>query len=106
MELCRLTPGIGGGLATTVGLSAWLGVAQHQAQLVSPVLSTIPAAWVYWSSGWMWSWLVIISVIVGLIIGTDLGARVVNRLGKEWLQATLIVFVPVMAVYMTLKALG
>jgi uncharacterized protein len=47
--------GIGGGLAITVGLSAWLRAPQRQAQLMSLILvmipTTIPAAWAYWRQG-------------------------------------------------------
>jgi uncharacterized protein len=78
--------GIGGGLATTVGLSAVLDGPQRQAQMASLVLSliptTIPAAWVYWRAGAMGPWPALLaaetkanSVILGLVAGTDLGAR-------------------------------
>ncbi len=47
--------GIGGGLAIVAGLTGGLKVPQHQAQMVSLVLSiiptTIPAAYVYWRAG-------------------------------------------------------
>ena len=101
--------GIGGGLAITVGLSAGLGVPQHQAQLVSLVISiiptTIPAAWVYWHQGWSVSWLVIGGVVLGLWGGTDLGACMANRVNKATLHHTLVGFVSVMAIYMAYKAL-
>lgn len=100
--------GIGGGLATVVGLSAGLGVPQRQAQMISLVLSlvptTIPSAWVYWSQGWSWSWTALVGVIAGLVIGTDLGARLANRINHTTLHVTLIVFVSLMAVYMIYKA--
>lgn len=100
--------GIGGGLAITVGLSAGLRVPQHQAQLVSLVISiiptTIPAAWVYWHHGWSVSWLVIGGVMVGLWSGTDLGARMANRVGKTALHHILVGLVSVMAIYMAYKA--
>ena len=102
--------GIGGGLATVVGLSAVLGVPQHQAQMISLVLSmiptTIPSAWVYWNQGWSWSWSVLLGVVVGLIIGTDLGARFANRIDRSRLRLTLIFFVSLMAIYMAYKALS
>jgi len=102
--------GIGGGLATVVGLSAVLGVPQHQTQMISPVLSmiptTIPSAWVYWNQGWSWSWSVLLGVVVGLIIGTDLGARFANRIDRSRLRLTLIFFVSLMAIYMAYKALS
>lgn len=101
--------GIGGGLATVVGLSAVLGVPQHQAQMISLVLSlvptTIPSAWVYWSSGSFASWPTLAGVVFGLIVGTDLGARAANRIDRSALQVTMIVFVSMMAIYMTFKAL-
>lgn len=101
--------GIGGGLAITVGMSAGLRVPQHQAQLVSLVISiiptTIPAAWVYWHQGWSVSWLVIGGVVLGLWGGTDLGARMANGVSKPTLHYTLVVFVSVMAIYMAYKAL-
>ncbi len=101
--------GIGGGLATVVGLSAVLGVPQHQAQMISLVLSliptTIPPAWIYWSSGSLASWPTLAGVILGLVVGTDLGAWAANKIDRAALQATLIFFVSLMAIYMTLRAL-
>jgi uncharacterized protein len=102
--------GIGGGLATVVGLSAVLKVPQHQAQMISLVLSliptTIPSAWVYWSKGALASWPTLVGVMLGLIIGTELGARVANRIDRSSLRITLIVFVSLMALYMAFKALS
>jgi uncharacterized membrane protein YfcA len=102
--------GIGGGLAITVGLSAWLKVPQHQAQMVSLVLSiiptTIPAASVYWHQGWSTSWPVIGGVVLGLWVGTGLGARLANRVGKSELHRILVGFVSAMAIYMAYKALA
>jgi len=102
--------GIGGGLATVVGLSAVLGVPQHQAQMISLVLSliptTLPSAWVYWSQGWSWSWLALAGVIAGLVVGTDLGARLANCISRESLHLTLVVFVSLMIIYMSIKALS
>jgi len=102
--------GIGGGLATVVGLSAVLGVPQHQAQMVSLVMSliptTIPSAWIYWSEGSLASWPVLAGVIVGLIVGTDLGSRVANRIDRAMLRVAMIFFVSLMAIYMTLQALS
>jgi uncharacterized protein len=101
--------GIGGGLAITVGLTAWLRVPQHQSQMVSLVISiiptTVPAAWIYWQQGWSVSWLVIGGVIVGLWGGTDLGARMANRVGKTALHRVLVGFVSAMALYMAYRAL-
>ena len=58
-------------VATVVGLSAVLGVPQHQAQMVSLVMSliptTIPSAWIYWHEGSLASWPVLAGVIVGLM---------------------------------------
>lgn len=102
--------GIGGGLATVVGLSAVLGVPQRQAQMISLVLSliptTIPSAWVYWKQGWTWPWAALVGVIVGLIIGTDLGARLANRINRSALHVAMIFFVSLMAAYMSYKALS
>jgi uncharacterized membrane protein YfcA len=102
--------GIGGGLATVVGLSAILRVPQHQAQMVSLVLAlvptTIPSAWVYWKQGWSAPWPVLAGVIIGLLAGTDIGARLANRINRTALHATLIFFVSAMAAYMTYKALS
>lgn len=102
--------GIGGGLATVVGLSAMLGVPQRQAQMISLVLSlvptTIPSAWVYWKQGWTWSWAALVGVIVGLMIGTDLGARLANRINRLTLHVAMIFFVSLMAAYMSYKALS
>ncbi|CCD96780.1 conserved membrane hypothetical protein [Bradyrhizobium sp. ORS 375] len=102
--------GIGGGLATVVGLSAVLGMAQHRAQMISLALTlvptTIPSAWIYWQHGAMPAWPTLVAVIVGLAVGTDLGARLANRVPPERLRVLLVGFVSVMAVCMTLKALG
>ena len=102
--------GIGGGLATVVGLSAILRVPQHQAQMVSLVLAlvptTIPSAWVYWKQGWSAPWPVLAGVIVGLLAGTDLGARLANRINRSALHFTMIFFVSAMALYMAYKALS
>ena len=101
--------GIGGGLAVTVGLTAWLRVPQHQSQMVSLAISviptTIPAAWIYWQRGWSVSWLIIGAVVLGLWCGTDLGARMANRVDKRALHRILVGFTSVMALYMTYKAL-
>jgi len=100
--------GIGGGLATVVGLSAALGVPQRQAQMISLALSliptTIPSAWIYWEQGWSWSWAALVGVIVGLLIGTDLGARVANKIDRSTLHVAMIFFVSLMAAYMIYKA--
>ncbi|VIO67043.1 sulfite exporter TauE/SafE family protein [Bradyrhizobium ivorense] len=101
--------GIGGGLATVVGLSAVLGIPQHQAQMASLVMSliptTIPSAWIYWSEGSLASWPVLTGVIIGLLAGTDLGARAANRIDRTTLRRAMIFFVSLMALYMTFKAL-
>jgi uncharacterized protein len=102
--------GIGGGLATVVGLSAMLRVPQHQAQMVSLILAlvptTIPSAFVYWKQGWSTPWPVLAGVVIGLLAGTDLGARLANRIDRSALHATMIFFVSAMAVYMAYKALS
>lgn len=101
--------GIGGGLATVVGLSAILGVAQERARMaglaLSLVPSTAPSAWVYWSSGTLASWEVLTGVILGLIAGTDVGAWLATRLPPLLLHRALVVFLSVMAAYMTFRAL-
>ncbi|VIO66517.1 hypothetical protein CI1B_16390 [Bradyrhizobium ivorense] len=101
--------GIGGGLATVVGLSAVLGVPQHQAQMASLVMSliptTIPSAWIYWTEGSLASWPVLTGVTIGLLAGTDLGARAANRIDRTTLRSAMIFFVSLMALYMTFKAL-
>jgi uncharacterized protein len=102
--------GIGGGLATVVGLSAVLRVPQHKAQMVSLVLSliptTIPSAWVYWQQGWSSPWPVLAGVIVGLIAGNDIGARLANRVGRSALHIMMVLFVSAMAIYMAYKAVS
>jgi uncharacterized protein len=101
--------GIGGGLATVVGLSAALRVPQHQAQMVSLAVSlvptTIPSAWVYWQQGWSAPWPVLAGVIIGLIIGNDIGARLANRISRSALRSMMVLFVAAMALYMAYKAL-
>lgn len=102
--------GIGGGLATVVGLSAVFGLAQHQAQMIGLMLSlipaTIPSAWVYWQQGWSWSWTALAGIVLGLILGTDLGARLAVRIDKGKLHWVMIGFVSLMALYMIWKALS
>jgi uncharacterized protein len=101
--------GIGGGLAITVGLSAWLKVPQRVAQMISLALLvvplTIPAAWVYWRAGHIVSWAVLIGVVLGLVAGTDIGARLANRLNDKALRRSLLVFIVLMAGYMAHEAL-
>src|SRR5277367_2390932 len=101
--------GIGGGLAITVGLSAWLKVPQRMAQMISLALLavplTIPAAWVYWRQGHIVSWGVLIGVVLGLVAGTDIGARLANRLNDKALRRSLLVFIVLMAGYMAREAL-
>jgi hypothetical protein len=101
--------GIGGGLAITVGLSAWLKVPQRVAQMISLALLaiplTIPAAWVYWREGRIVSWAVLIGVVLGLVAGTDIGARLANRLNDKALRRSLLVFIVLMAGYMAHEAL-
>jgi uncharacterized protein len=101
--------GIGGGLAITVGLSAWLNVPQRMAQMISLALLavplTIPAAWVYWREGHIVSWVVLAGVVLGLVAGTDVGARLANRLNDKALRRSLLVFIVLMAGYMAHEAL-
>ena len=102
--------GIGGGLATMVGLGAVLGVPQHQAQMVSLALSLIPAtapsAWVYWKDGLVASWPALVGVVIGLAVGTDAGARLANAVDSRTLRWLSIAFVAAMAIYMAVKALS
>ena len=101
--------GIGGGLAITAGLSAWLKVPQRLAQMISLVLLTvpltIPAAWVYWREGRIVSWPILAGVVVGLVAGTDIGARLANRFDDQILRRLLIGFIVLMAAYMAKEAL-
>jgi uncharacterized membrane protein YfcA len=101
--------GIGGGLAITVGLSAWVKVPQRVAQMISLALLviplTIPAAWVYWREGRIVSGTVLIGVVLGLVAGTDIGARLANRINDQALRRSLLVFIVLMAGYMAHEAL-
>jgi uncharacterized membrane protein YfcA len=101
--------GIGGGLATTVGLTAGLGVRQRQAQMVSLVLSLVPttavSAWVYWREGWLAPWPLLLAVILGLVIGTNTGARLAMRISEPHLKMTLVILVAAMTAYMAYAAL-
>ena len=102
--------GIGGGLAITVGLAAWLKVPQRQAQMASLLLSviptTLPAAWVYWSEGLSTTRLTMTGVIAGLVIGTDLGARLAHRMKGTVLFIAIVGFVSAMTIYMAYQALA
>jgi uncharacterized protein len=73
--------------------------------VLSLVPTTVPSAWIYWSSGSFASWPTLAGVIFGLIVGTDLGARAANRIDRSALHVTLIFFVSLMAIYMVFKAL-
>ena len=101
--------GIGGGLAITVGLSAWLKIPQRLAQMVSLALLTapltIPAAWVYWREGRIVAWPILVGVVPGLVLGTDMGARLANRLNDKRLRLSLLAFIVLMAGYMIRAAL-
>jgi uncharacterized protein len=101
--------GIGGGLAITAGLSAYLKVPQRLAQMVSLVLLTapltIPAAWVYWREGRIAPWPVLVGVVLGLVLGADIGARLANRFDDRLLRHLLIAFIVLMAAYMAHEAL-
>lgn len=101
--------GIGGGLATTVGLTAALGVRQHQAQMASLVLSLVPttaiSAWVYWRAGSFAPWPLLLIVILGLVVGTNLGARLAMRITEPFLRMSLTILVAGMTAYMTYEAL-
>ena len=101
--------GIGGGLATTVGLIVGLRVGQHQAQMVSLALSLIPttalSAWVYWREGWLAPWPLLLAVVAGLLMGTNLGARFATRVSAGRLKTALAFLVAFMTVYMCYAAL-
>lgn len=101
---------IGGGLAITIGLGAWLKAPQHQAQMASLSLSliptTLPAAWVYWNHGWSAPWPVICGIVLDLWAGADIGARAANAISAKALRHILVAFVTVMAAYMACKALA
>ena len=101
--------GIGGGLAITVGLSAWLKVPQRLSQMISLALLTapltLPAAWVYWREGRLVAWPVLAGVVLGLMLGTDIGARLANRLNDRRLRFSLLAFIVLMAGYMVREAL-
>jgi hypothetical protein len=102
--------GIGGGLAIVVGLSAWLRMPQHQAQMMGLILTIMPttvcAAYVYWRAGQLPSWPILLAVVVGLWGGTDLGARLANHLERTTLRRVLVVMVTAMALYMASRALA
>ena len=101
--------GIGGGLAITVGLSAWLKVPQRLAQMASLALLIVPltnsAAWIYWREGRVAPWPVLLGVVLGLVLGTDIGARLANRVDDRLLRQLLIAFIVLMAAYMAQEAL-
>jgi uncharacterized membrane protein YfcA len=101
--------GIGGGLAIVTGLSTWLKVTQHQAQMIGLILTIMPttvfAAYIYWRSGQLPSWLVLLAVIVGLWGGADLGARIATCLERATLRRVLVIMVTSMALYMAWRAL-
>ena len=102
--------GIGGGLATTVGLTVFLRATQHQAQMIGLALSlapvNLPAAWVYYQAGWTASWPALAGVVAGLAIGGDLGARLANRLSAAQLRAIMLAMIGAMTAYMAFRAVS
>jgi uncharacterized membrane protein YfcA len=101
--------GIGGGLAIVAGLTAWLKMPQHQAQMIGLILTIMPttlcAAYVYWRAGQLPAWPILLAVVVGLWGGTDLGARVANHLQRTALRRLMVVMVTAMALYMAWSAM-
>jgi uncharacterized protein len=101
--------GIGGGLAIVAGLSGCLKMPQHQSQMISLILTTMPttlgSAYVYWRAGQLPSWSLLLAVIVGLWGGTDFGARLANRLDRTVLRRVLVGTVTAMVIYMAWRAL-
>jgi uncharacterized membrane protein YfcA len=102
--------GIGGGLAVVVGLVGVFRMPQHQAQLMSLLLSliptTLPAACVYWRTGALPTWPVLVAVMLGLWVGTDIGARAANRLNAGALRGALVTIVGAMATCMVWRAIA
>jgi uncharacterized protein len=100
--------GIGGGLAIVVGLGVLLRQPQHDAQMISLVLSilpiNLPAALVYLRVGWVAPWPTVIGVIAGLVLGTDAGARLATRTSGEALRRLTLVMIIAMAAYVAYKA--
>jgi len=102
--------GIGGGLAIVVGLSAFLKMPQHQAQMIGLILTIMPtticAAYIYYRAAQLPSWPILLAVIGGLWCGTDFGARLANDCERTTLRSVLLVTVTGMALYMAWRALS
>lgn len=101
--------GIGGGLAMTVLMVAWLGLPQHRAQALSLVVTTLPtglpAIWVYLRREAEPPRLILGGVVVGLLVGTTLGAAVATRLEEPRLRRWFICLVLLLAGLMIARSL-
>jgi uncharacterized membrane protein YfcA len=101
--------GIGGGLAMTVLMVAWLGLPQHRAQALSLVVTILPtglpAIWVYLRREAELPWPILGGVVVGLLVGTTLGAAVATRLEEPRLRRWFIGLVLLLAGLMIARSL-
>ncbi len=95
--------GIGGGLAMTVLMVAWLALPQHLAVTVMP--TGLPAIWVYARRETGVPWLIVACVVIGLVIGTALGAAVATRLDERRLRWWFVGLVLALAALMVAKSL-
>lgn len=100
--------GIGGGLAITALLTAFLHLAQHRAQAVSLAVTalpvTLPGALLYFSESSVVPWSIVITTVVGLWIGTAVGSRIANMLSPPVLRIGMIATIAAMAAFMAYRA--
>ncbi len=97
--------GIGGGLAITVGLTAFLGLSQLRSQSASLAVAllplTLPAVVAYWGTPWFPAWSSTGGIVIGLFCGTDLGARFASTMSEKWLKSALAALLLVFALYLS-----
>lgn len=98
--------GIGGGVVVIPLLVLWLGLPQHEAQLVSLVLMLppigLPGVWVYIQAQKGLPWMILWGVAAGFLLGAYLGARLATGLGGPRLQRVFALLLVLMAGLMLL----
>jgi len=98
--------GIGGGVVVIPLLVLWLGLPQHEAQLVSLVLMLppigLPGVWVYAEAQGGLPWTLLGGVAAGFLLGAYLGARLATGLDAPRLRRLFAVLLVLMAGLMLL----
>ena len=96
--------GIGGGLAITALSVVLLHRRQHEAQVLSLAVTTLPltlpAVWVYIRQGWHLPWAIVFCLLAGQIFGTRVGALFANKLSERNLKIAFAALLIGLAIYM------